>query len=189
MENLSKLGVEGYALLLNIDTSECKLLTTSDTVDTYIGLEKSLVEDTFFKYMCGECYRHEWYMHNVYILGASYKEKVSDFNRKRKKTLAYDELLEIVRSNWKEKYSNPYWKLILVYTHLAIGKASGARRIPYSSLIDMKCAVEGMPSGIDFKQPALYKSNELRTIYNRLDTIQFVPRRLATEDDTTSTTN
>lgn len=48
--------MEGYTLLLSTETSECKLLTTSDTVDSYIELEKPLVEDTFFKYMCGEYY-------------------------------------------------------------------------------------------------------------------------------------
>ena len=92
--------MEGYALLLNIDTSECKLLTTSDIVDTYIGFEKSLVSVVSVNY--------NNYVRHACISGASYKEKMSDFNRKRKKTLAYDELLEIVRSNWKEKYSNLY---------------------------------------------------------------------------------
>ena len=52
LSNLSKLGVEGYASVLNLETSESQMVTSSDKVDDFLELEQ--VEDKFFKYMGGE---------------------------------------------------------------------------------------------------------------------------------------
>lgn len=59
LSNLSKLGVEGYTSLLNLESSESQLMTTSDKIDSFVEHEQ--IEDKLFKYMCGK------YMYVMYI--------------------------------------------------------------------------------------------------------------------------
>ena len=39
----------------------------------------------------------------------------------------------------------------------------------------MLAVAVGLPQGIAFKQPSLYKHSELRRVYETLDKIQFIP--------------
>ncbi|XP_019852225.1 PREDICTED: uncharacterized protein LOC109582074 [Amphimedon queenslandica] len=91
--NLSKLGVEGYASVLNLESSESQLMTSSDKIDNFLELEQ--IEDKFFKYMCGMEYR---------------------LNLKKKKS--FDDILKKVRLSFRNKYMEatgkgriPYGKL------------------------------------------------------------------------------
>ena len=58
---------------------------------------------------------------------------------------------------------------------LSIGEVCGVGRIPYSQPHNMKAVAIGMPSGVDFKQPSLYKADQLRLVYNGLSTFHFLP--------------
>ena len=51
----------------------------------------------------------------------------------------------------------------------------GHGRIPYSSPDQMKCVAVGLPTGVQFQQPAKYKSSEVRQIHNNLDRVGFLP--------------
>ena len=56
LKSLATLGVEGYAVLLNVDNSHCRLLYGSDVAQDYVDTveEKGqALDDMFFKYMCG----------------------------------------------------------------------------------------------------------------------------------------
>ena len=46
----------------------------------------------------------------------------------------------------------------------------------------MKCVAVGLPPGLTFQQPALYKSSELTMIHNNLGGFSFLP--LAVGDET-----
>ena len=57
LKSLALLGVEGYAVLLNVSNSDCRVLCGSDTVQEYVEAEEErglAMDDMFFKYMCGE---------------------------------------------------------------------------------------------------------------------------------------
>ena len=52
---------------------------------------------------------------------------------------------------------------------------TGRGCIPYSSLSNLGCVVQGLPAGVSFKQPAsLYNTHELRSICNHLESIEFI---------------
>ena len=51
---------------------------------------------------------------------------------------------------------------------------TGRGRIPYSSLSNVGCVVQGLPAGLSFKQPSLYNTHELRSICNYLESIKFI---------------
>lgn len=51
----------------------------------------------------------------------------------------------------------------------------GEGRIPYSHPEKMKAVAVGLPAGIVFKQPSLYKQPELRQIHQNLDKFDFIP--------------
>ena len=51
---------------------------------------------------------------------------------------------------------------------------TGQGRIPYSSLSNLGYVVQGLPTGLSFKQPSLYNTHELRSIYNHLESIEFI---------------
>ena len=53
--------------------------------------------------------------------------------------------------------------------------ACGQGRIPYSNPGKMKAVAVGLPAGLSFKQPSLYKQPELRQIHQHLDKFQFLP--------------
>ena len=54
----------------------------------------------------------------------------------------------------------------------------GVGRIPYSQAQPqkMKATAVGWPAGVhvDFKQPAMYKAEELRFVYNSLSSFRFI---------------
>ena len=57
LKSLALLGVEGYAVLLNVSNSDCRVLCGSDIAQEYIEAEEEkghAVDDMFFKYMCGK---------------------------------------------------------------------------------------------------------------------------------------
>ena len=51
---------------------------------------------------------------------------------------------------------------------------SGQGRVLYSHPEQMSVVPVGLPDGIEFKQPSLYKSNKLRRVYDSLDKFKFV---------------
>ena len=51
---------------------------------------------------------------------------------------------------------------------------TGRGRIPYSSLSNLGCVVQGLPAGLSFKQPSFYNTHELRSICNHLESIEFI---------------
>ena len=51
---------------------------------------------------------------------------------------------------------------------------TGRGCIPYSSLSNLGCVVQGLPAGLSFKQPSLYGNHELRSICNHLESIEFI---------------
>ena len=62
LKSLALLGVEGYAVLLNISNSDCRVLCGSDTAQEYVEAEEEkghAGDDMFFKYMCGESVKHD----------------------------------------------------------------------------------------------------------------------------------
>lgn len=64
-------------------------------------------------------------------------------------------------------------------------KVSGQGRILYSHPDQMGVVPVGLPEGIDFKQPSLYKAKELRRVYDSLDKFQFI----FTNDEVQATTS
>ena len=57
LKSLAVLGVEGYAVLLNVSTSDCRILCGSDISQQYTATEEEkrhALDDMFFKYMCGK---------------------------------------------------------------------------------------------------------------------------------------
>ena len=54
------------------------------------------------------------------------------------------------------------------------GDVCGVGRIPYSQPQKMKAIAVGSPAGVDFKQPAMYKAEELRLVYNGLSSFRFI---------------
>ena len=61
LKSVALLGVEGYAVLLNISNSDCCVLCGSNTAQEYVEAEEKghAVDDIFFKYMCGEFVKHD----------------------------------------------------------------------------------------------------------------------------------
>ena len=55
-----------------------------------------------------------------------------------------------------------------------IGNVTGKGRIPYGDLTNLGCVVAGLPQGMEFKQPKLYSSSELRKIFDNIDSIKFL---------------
>ncbi len=51
---------------------------------------------------------------------------------------------------------------------------SGQSRILYSHPEQIRVVPVGLPDGIEFKQPSLYKSNELRRVHDSLDKFKFI---------------
>ena len=64
-----------------------------------------------------------------------------------------------------------YMYILSLYPEIVCGEG----RIPYSKLDKMKAVIVGLPAGVSFKQPSLYKQSELRLIHQQLEKIQFVP--------------
>lgn len=57
LKSLSILGVEGYAVLLNVPTSDCRVLCGSEISQQFTAAEEEkghALDDMFFKYMCGK---------------------------------------------------------------------------------------------------------------------------------------
>ena len=59
-------------------------------------------------------------------------------------------------------------------------------RIPYSHLERIQCSVIGLPEGIQFKQPSLYKAHELKQVYKCLEKVKFIPLPASEEIDSTT---
>ena len=64
------------------------------------------------------------------------------------------------------------------------GCVCGEGRIPYSHPKKLKAVAVGLPVGIHFKQPSLYKQPELRQVHQTLDKFTFLP--LSLPDDVNS---
>ena len=57
-KTLSQLGVEAYAVILNQGTSDCKIISSSHTVEDFVSAEEERgqgVDHNLFRYMCGKC--------------------------------------------------------------------------------------------------------------------------------------
>ena len=57
LKSLALLGVEGYAVLLNVSNFDCRILCGSDVTHDYVEAEEEkghAVDYMFFKYMCGK---------------------------------------------------------------------------------------------------------------------------------------
>lgn len=57
LKSLAQLGVESYAVLLNMSTSDCQVLCGSETSQGFMEAETDRgnpLDNAFFKYMCGK---------------------------------------------------------------------------------------------------------------------------------------
>ncbi len=54
------------------------------------------------------------------------------------------------------------------------GNVTGQGRVLYYHPEQMNVVLVSLPDGIEFKQPSLYKSNELRCVHHSLDKFKFV---------------
>ncbi len=50
----------------------------------------------------------------------------------------------------------------------------GDGRIPYSNSDKMRCVAVGLPPGVSFQQPALYKLSELSLVHSNLESFSFL---------------